>query len=409
MTGTSATDMGGSVRALTSFDRSMTNDAYHFQRSARGSRGASGFGVLVVAVLSLLGCGGGRKQQARPQPAVPVTAAQVVLRTMPVELREIGHVEPIATVSVRARIGGELQKVGFEEGQSVRAGDVLFQIDPRQYEAAARQAEAQLARDQALLKKAEADIVRYAGLVKQDFVTKEQYDQITANAEALRAGVAADQANVDNARLQVTYCTITSPVSGRTGNLMVKVGNLVKANDQPLVTVNQVRPIYVTFSVPAQSLAAITSRSGDTIQVAASLPEDGEKAFEGRLTFIDNAVDTNTSTIVLKATFANEAERLWPGQFVTVTMTLGEEPNRVVAPAPAVQTGQQGQYVFVVKDDQTVELRPVKVNRMDETDAVIETGLKAGETVVTDGQLRLVPGIKVQVKEGPGSVAEKQS
>ena len=355
-----------------------------------------------VAAAFLAGCGEGR-QQRRAQPAVPVTAAKVVQKTVPVTVRAIGHVEAIATVAVKARIGGELQKAWFTEGQNVAKGSTLFTIDPRQYEAALRLAEAQLAKDRALLEKAESDTKRYEGLVKQDFVTKEQYDQIIATAAALRAGVAADQASVDNARLQLAYCTITAPVEGRTGNLNVKVGNLVKADDaSPLVTINQIRPIFATFSVPAQLLPKLTRRNDDHIAVTATLPQSSSAPETGELTFIDNAVDTATGTILLKATFANRDERLWPGQFVDVVVTLGQEANRVVAPAPAVQTSQQGQFVFVVKDDETVELRPVKADRMDETDAVIESGLAAGETVVTDGQLRLVPGAKAEIKAGVG-------
>jgi multidrug efflux system membrane fusion protein len=334
---------------------------------------------------------------------VPVTVAKVVEKTVPITFRAIGHMEPIATVAIKARIGGELQKAWFTEGQTVAKGSTLFTIDPRQYQAALRLAEAQLARDKALLEKADADTRRYAGLVKQDFVTKEQYDQITSTAAALRAAVEADQANVDNASLQVAYCTITAPIEGRTGNLNVKVGNLVKADDtNPLVTVNQIRPVFATFSVPAQLLPQLTKHNGSRIGVTATLPQSSGPPEEGVLSFVDNAVDTATSTILLKATFANQDERLWPGQFVDIVVTLGEEPGRVVAPAPAIQTSQQGQYVFVVKDDQTVELRPVKVDRMDEAEAVIDKGVSAGETVVTDGQLRLVPGARVEVKSSVG-------
>jgi multidrug efflux system membrane fusion protein len=364
--------------------------------------------ALAVATVILPACGGG-KQQGRVQPAVPVTVAKVVQKTVPITFRAIGHVEAIATVAIKARIGGELQKAWFAEGQTVSKGAALFTIDPRQYEAALRLAQAQLEKDRALLEKAEADIKRYEGLVKQDFVTKEQYDQIIATAASLRAGVAADQAIVDNARLQLAYCAITAPVEGRTGNLNVKVGNLVKADDtSPLVTINQIRPIFAAFSVPAQLLPQLTKHNGNRITVTATLPQNTGAPEEGALTFVDNAVDTATSTILLKATFANQDERLWPGQFVDIVVTLGEEPDRIVAPASAVQTSQQGQYVFVVKDDQTVELRTVKVNRMDETEAVINTGLTAGETVVTDGQLRLVPGARVEIKSGLGG-AEKQT
>jgi multidrug efflux system membrane fusion protein len=320
---------------------------------------------------------------------------------MPVQFRAIGRVVPIENVEVRARIGGELTKVGFREGQNVRAGDILFSIDPRPYEAALRQAEAQLAKDRPLLRKAEEDVTRYADLVKKDFVTKEQYDLIVANAESLRAAVLEDEANVDNARLQLSYCTIKAPVSGRTGNLVAKTGNLVKANDDAaMVTLNQTRPIYVSFSVPAQLLSAINARGRGTIKVTATQPGGSSRPAEGTLSFIDNMVDAATSTILLKGTFPNEDEMLWPGEFVDVVVTLGEEPDRVVAPSQAVQSGQQGQYVFVVKDDATVEMRQVKIARMDEIEAVIADGLEAGEAVVTDGQLRLVPGAKVEVKDG---------
>ncbi len=377
-------------------------------RPLTGRRLARRAAVAALAMpLALLSACGDSGQQRRTQPPVPVTAAKVVEKTVPITLRAIGHIEAIATVAVKARIGGELQKVWFTEGQDVARGATLFTIDPRPSEAALRLAEAQLAKDQALLEKADADTRRYEGLVRQDFVTKEQYDQITATAASLRASVAADQASVDNAKLQLSYCTITSPVEGRTGNLNVKIGNLVKADDtSPLVTINQIRPIFATFSVPAQYLPQLARQNDGKIAVTATLPQSAGAPEKGTLSFVDNAVDTSTSTILLKATFANPDERLWPGQFVDVVVTLGEEPNRVVAPAPAVQTCQQGQFVFVVKDDQTVELRPVKVNRMDESDAVIDSGLASGETVVTDGQLRLVPGARVEITTGLGNGSE---
>jgi multidrug efflux system membrane fusion protein len=376
-------------------------------RAVKTATKTLGLQSAVLATLVVVTACGGGDQQRTVQPAVPVTVAKVVQKTVPVTFRAIGHVEAIATVAIKARIGGELLKAWFTEGQSVVRGATLFTIDPRQYEAALRLVEAQLAKDAALLAKAEADIKRYEGLVKQDFVTRELYDQIVANAAALRAGVAADQATVDNAKLQLAYCTITAPVEGRTGNLNVKVGNLVKADDAtPLVTINQIRPIFAAFSVPAQLLPQVTKHDGNRITVTATLPQNTGAPEEGALTFVDNAVDTATSTILLKATFANRDDRLWPGQFVDIVVTLGEEPNRIVAPAPAVQTSQQGQYVFVVKDDQTVELRPVKVDRMDEAEAVIDKGVSAGETVVTDGQIRLVPGARVEIKSGVGG-AEK--
>jgi multidrug efflux system membrane fusion protein len=352
--------------------------------------------------LTLAACGGSNGQQTGGRPPVPVTTAPVVQRTMPITLRAIGNVEAIETVAIKARIGGELLRVGFREGDPVRRGDLLFVIDARPYEAALAQAEAVLARDRALLAKAQADITRYADLVKEDYVTKEQYDQIMADAAALEAAVAADTAAVQTARLNLDYCTIAAPVSGRTGNLNAKVGNLVKANDESaMVTINQMTPIYVSFSVPAQHLPAVLAHRSAGIAVEATAPDDPKNPARGELSFIDNAVDTTSSTIRLKATFANRDERLWPGQFVDVTMILGEEPDRLVCPSAAVQTGQQGHYVFVVAADDTVEMRSVDVDRMDENDAVISDGLSAGEVVVTDGQLRLVPGAAVEITSAP--------
>jgi multidrug efflux system membrane fusion protein len=366
------------------------------------SRFPQPFFVLVVLAFSLVAssCNRANQTQRGAAPSVPVTVAEVEQKTMPLTIRAIGNVEAIETVEVKARIGGELVRIPFREGDTVHRGDVLFVIDSRPYEAAVAQAEAVLARDQALLAKAEADITRYADLVKQDYVTKEQYDQIMADAAALKAAVAADQAAVQTAHLNLNYCTITAPVTGRTGNLKAKMGNLIKANDdEAMVTINQISPIYASFSVPAQLLPAVLAHRSSGISVLATLPGDTSGPATGTLTFIDNAVDTTTSTILLKATFANPDERLWPGQFVDITAILGEEADRVVCPASAVQTGQQGQHVFVVEDDKTVELRPVRVNRMDERDAVIDDGLTVGETVVTDGQLRLVPGSVVEIKD----------
>lgn len=364
-----------------------------------------GVHTLFLAVLSVglaaTGCRGA-DTQSDSQPPVPVTVGQVVRKTMPLDFRAIGHVEAIETVAVKARIGGALQQILFAEGDTVEAGSTLFIIDPRPYQAALRQAEAQLAKDQALLDNAAADVTRYADLVTQDYVTKEQFDQITADAASLRAAVEADRAAVESAQLSLDYCTITAPVTGRTGVLNVKVGDLVKANaDTGMVTINRIRPIYVSFSVPAQRLSAILAHRHNRIEVVATLPGEDAPAATGTLTFVDNAVDTATSTILLKATFPNPDERLWPGQFVDVTVTLGEQPDRVVCPTAAIQTGQQGRYVFLVADDHTVEQRPVQVDRMDERDAVIADGLSGGETVVTDGQLRLVPGATVEIHAAP--------
>lgn len=361
---------------------------------------ATSTGTRLLAALALFAaaCGGGPPE--RRQPPVPVEVGQAARKAVPVGFRAVGSVEPVASVEIRARIGGELTKVWFAEGAAVRAGDVLFTIDTRPHEAALRQAEAQLAKDEPLLRKAEEDVARYASLVEKDYVTREQYDMAVASAESLRAAVAADRAGLDDARLQLSYCTIRAPVTGRTGSLVVKAGNLVKANDQVLVTLNRTRPILVAFAVPAQRLPEVRRLAPETISVLAAPPETPESRSEGRLRFVDNAVDPATGTILLKAAFPNEDERLWPGQFVDVSVILEEEPDRVVAPAPAVQTGQEGSYVFVVRSDSTVEMRQVRVARIQDQDAVIAEGLAGGETVVTDGQLRLVPGTRVEIRGG---------
>jgi multidrug efflux system membrane fusion protein len=378
-------------------------DARRGPRRARpvGTTALVAAAAAVAVAWVAAGCNGNASGARGGQPPVPVVAGQVVRKTMPVAFKAIGNVEAIETVAVKARVGGELQRVWFDEGQRVRAGDTLFTIDQRPYQATLAQAEALLAHDQALLAKAEEDTRRYAGLVEKDFVTREQFAQISANAAALRAAVAADQAKVDGAKLDLSFCTVLAPVGGRTGKLAVKTGALIKANDdKAIVTINQIDPIHVSFAVPALHLPALLARRGEGIAVRAAIPHDLGPAAEGKLFFVDNSVDTATGTILLKAMFANREERLWPGQFVDVTVVLGEEPDRVVCPAPAVQTGQQGQYVFVIADDDTVEMREVTVDRLDEREAVIATGLAGGETVVTDGQLRLVPGGKVVRRDG---------
>jgi len=357
--------------------------------------------VLLTLPLSLsaFGCGGSKHVEQGARPPVPVTVAKVERKAIPIAFRAIGNVEAVATVAVKARIGGELLRIPFREGDPVQRGDALFVIDARPYRAALAQAEAMLARDQALLTKAESDVTRYADLVKQDYVTKEQYDQIIADAASLKASVAADEAALETARLNLEYCTITAPVTGRTGTLNVKAGDLIKPNDDtPMVTINQTTPIFVSFSVSAQLLPSVLAHRKDGISVVASIPDETVEPPTGRLTFVDNAVDTTTSTILLKATFPNREEILWPGQYVDLTVILGEETDRVVCPASAVQTGQQGRHVFVVKNDNTVELRAVQVDRVNDNDAVIDSGLTSGETVVTDGQLRLVPGSTVEIK-----------
>jgi len=337
------------------------------------------------------------------QDAVPVTVGIATPKDVPIVIRVIGTVEAFSTVSVKALVGGELRRVSFEEGQDVRRGEVLFEIDPRPYEAALEQARAQLDRDRAQLKNARADAERYAGLVERNYVTPSEYDKVLTSAAALEATVQSDEAAVKSASLQLEYCTIRSPINGRTGRLMVHRGNVVKANDDtPLVVIEQMDPIYVSFFVPERSLTEIQSRqAGGTLTVQAAVPESGGHSATGRLSFIDSTVDGRTGTVLLKATFPNTERILWPGQFVNVGLTLKTKTGALVVPTEAIQTGQEGAYVFVVKPDLTVESRRVVTGETLEHETVIEKGVSAGEKVVTDGHLRLVPGAKVEPKGDP--------
>lgn len=357
------------------------------------------FIVSILLIAYLPACYGGKSQPPK-KPAVPVTAAAVIQKTVPVQLTAIGNVEAYSTVSVKSQIGGILTRVHFKEGQDVNKGDLLFTIDPRPYEAALKQAEANLAKDTAQLENARVEVHRYEELVKKGYVAQQQYDQIRTNAASLEATVNADKAQVENAGLQLKYCYIYSPITGRTGNLIANEGNLIKANaDNPMVVINQIQPVYVSFSVPEQYLAEIKKYMSDgKVKVEAIITKDEDHPVEGVLTFVDNAVDISTGTIKLKATFGNKDRRLWPGQFVNVIMTLTTQPNAVIVPSQAIQTGQKGQYVFLIKKDLTVEIRPVVIARTMNGEAVVERGLQPGDKVVTDGQLRLVPGAKVELK-----------
>jgi multidrug efflux system membrane fusion protein len=366
------------------------------------------FILLLSSVFSLVSCG--KKAEPPKRPVVPVTVAAVAQKTVPVQILAIGNVEAYSTVGVRAQVGGQLLRVHFREGQEVKKGDLLFTIDPRPFEAALRQAEANLSKDSAQLENARVEVSRYADLVKKGYVAQQQYDQVRTNFATLEAIVEADRALVENARLQLKYCSIYSPITGRTGSLIANEGNLIKANaDTPIVVVNQVQPIYVTFSVPEVNLPEIKSyMGGGALRVEAFPSKEYKDPAVGRLAFIDNVVDTSTGTIKLKGSFDNRDNRLWPGQFVHVVLTLTVQNNAVVVPTEAVQTGQQGQFVFVVKDDLTAEVRPVVVSRTSGRESVIEKGLTPDERVVTDGQIRIMPGAKVEIKEGHGAKGEGQ-
>src|SRR5882724_6325074 len=358
-------------------------------------------------LIALVGCGmlsscGGSKAAPPRTVAVPILAAAVEQKDVPLQVKAIGAVEAYSNVSVKTQVTGELTGVHFKEGEDVSKGQLLFTLDKRPFEAALKQAQGMLAKDQAQAANARAQAKRYESLNQAGVVSKEEYEQMQSNADALEAAVLVDQAGLENARVQLVYCTIYSPIAGRTGPLLIHQGNMIKANDTPfLVSINQVQPIYATFTVPEQNLADIKRYSSQgRLRVQAFVPNDTRGPAVGWLSFIDNTVDQATGTIKLKGEFANADRRLWPGQFVDVILTLTQQPKAIVVPSQAIQNGQTGQFVFVVKPDMTVEARSVILDRSTDGQAVIGKGLTAGEQVVTDGQLRLVPGVtKVELKQ----------
>ena len=346
---------------------------------------------------------GQRNQATAVKRPVPVLAARAVHKDFPLEIRAIGNVESYATVAIKARVTGELQKVHFREGQEVAKGDLLFTVDPRPLEAALREAGARLEKDKALAAKAEADNRRYEDLVQGGFVSREQYDQIRSNLSSLQATVVGDEAVVENAKIQLGYTAIYSPISGRTGTILIDQGNMIKANDdnKSLVVIEQVHPIYVSFSVPESNLPRIIEgMKGGSLPVTALSDGSTNGPEKGRLTFVDNSVDSKTGTIRLKGTFDNPARRLWPGQFVNIALTLGSLQNVVTVPSQAVQTGESGLFVFVITAENTVQLKPVKTGKSYGGETIIESDIMAGEQVVTDGHLRLTPSATVEITSG---------
>jgi membrane fusion protein, multidrug efflux system len=385
--------------------------------------------LLCLALSGLLGGCAEKQVEANKQPAAPITVAQVVAKTVPVEITAVGSVEAYSNITVKTMVAGELQKVHFTEGQDVAKGDLLFTIDERPFRTALEQAEANLARDKAMLLQLEANLARdiaqseyaqaqsrrYAKLVGEGVISAEQSEQFDTEAKARQEAVAADRAGlttaqasiqadeaaVRSARVQLSFCSIVSPIDGRTGSLLVHEGNIVKANETVLLSINQVTPAYVSFSVPEMYLPQIRrSLAKGALAVEARIRSNNfGKPVIGNLSFIDNLVDNSTGTIRLKGTFPNTDRVLWPGEFVDTTLRVAEDTNVPVAPTRAVQTGQEGQYVFVLKPDQTVEMRPVVTGQTIGQETVIQKGLQPGETVVTDGQLRLVNGAAVEVKQ----------
>ena len=350
---------------------------------------------LLLAVLP--GCGA---KKAQRQPRVAVTVARVEQRAMPLQIVTTGTIEPVETADVGSQVGGVVTRVVFREGQDVRAGQALIELDARPFRAALEQASGALARDLAQWRSARLDAGRADQLLAQDLISAADHDKTTATAEALRAAVGTDSGTVANARLNLEFASIRAPISGRTGNLNVHVGDLVKsATSEPLVTINRVQPIRVRFTVSQDQIPLVQRYRSASPKVFVRQAAGDSLELEGRLAFVDNAVDPASGTLLLKGELPNQNAALWPGEFVQVRLVLAVERDALVVPAPAVTNGQQGAYVYVLNADSTATPRAVQVRRADDVTAVIASGLKPGETVVTDGQFRISPGARVQVRK----------
>jgi membrane fusion protein, multidrug efflux system len=364
-------------------------------RHAIPSRARLWVWAFPAAVILLAACA---KKDPPRVPAVPVTVATAERRSIPFELAATGTVEPLQTVVVQAQVGGILRRVAFKEGDEVKQGQVLFELDPRPYRAALDQALALLARDRAQAANAVQEAERYGSLVEKQYVTAQQYEQVKTNAAATEATLAGSQAAVDQARLNLQYATIRAPISGRTGSLLLREGNLVRASSsEPLVVINRLRPILVRFAVPAGNLPLIQEHLGKGVVVRAE-PSGGGAPSVGTLSFVDNAVDSTTGTILLKGRFPNDDGSLWPGGFVNVRLQLYVEPDALVVPAAAVVSGQQGSFVFVIQPDSSASTKAVTVSRTAGDFAIVSGEVQPGDRVVVDGQLRLRQGSKVQIK-----------
>jgi len=362
------------------------------------------FFFFLVAVLLLSGCGNKDQVQAAggaaDRPAAPVVVASVEQRDLPVQILAIGNVEAYQTVQIRSQVNGQIQKIFFREGEDVRKNQLLFQLDKRPFQADLDKAIGQMKHDQAQAENSRIQAERYSGLEKEGVASHEQADQMRAQAKADASAVEADKATVDAARVQLVYTDITAPMDARAGALLINLGNLVKANDTPyLVQLNQVTPIYVTFFVPEEHLDEVRRYfASGQLKVLAYPKGQSANPAVGRLTFIDNGVDTTTGTFKLKATFENKDRRLWPGEFVDVALQLSTQKGAIVVPTKAIQTGQRGDYVYVVRNDNTAESRPVKTAGAYENLTLVSEGLQAGERVIVNGQLRVAPNAKVNVQ-----------
>ena len=360
--------------------------------------------ILFVLALGSLVSGCSKEQAAPPpRPPIPAVVGKVGQKTVPVELDAVGNVEPYATVAIKAQVPGEILDVYFKEGDFVSKGQILLKIDPRPYEAALAQAQAALARDKVLAENNRAQAKRYQSLLAEGVVPAQQVETFTSAADSSEASLRADEAAIKTAELNLEYCTIRSPLDGRTGTLMLKPGNLVKVADVPIVVINQVNPIFVNFAVPQQFWPDLTKFTAErSLHVKAMVPKDSGPSEEGTVTFLDNAVDATTGMIHLRATFNNAQNRLWPGLFVNILLTLSQQAGATVVPEQAIVDGEQGKFVYVVNSENRVQPRPVSTSRTVDGQVVIDKGLRPGEMIVTDGQGRLSPNAKIDPKSNVG-------
>jgi multidrug efflux system membrane fusion protein len=375
--------------------------------------------LLQFTGLQFTGLIGGKAPEqkgARPAAAQAVVAGVAEVLPTPVQVSAIGTVQSIATVIIKSRVDGQIADVHFEEGQDVKEGDLLFTLDNRSFQAQLAQAEAVLQRDRAQLERAQLELKRQTELADRGVASAQKLEDAQMAEKVLQAAIRASEAAAENARVNLSYTTIRSPITGRTGSVNLKRGNVVKSNDTstnavPLVSITQLRPIYVSFTIPERHLPDIRAALVDSERLPAvvTMPSQPDKPITGMLTFVDNQVDAATGTIALKATFANDDIRLWPGQFVNVNLTLGIQAQAVVVPSPTIQIGQNGSYVFVIKEDSTVELRLVRIDRTVGNRTVVASGLDAGERVVVDGQLRLNNGTRVTMARPEGGQPKAKS
>lgn len=361
-------------------------------------------GVFFAGVVILSGCSDGKNAKGQAKRPVPISVATVEAGSIPVRITGVGNVEPYQSVAVRTQVGGLIVEQRVRDGQEVAAGDVIFTLDSRPFQAALKDAQGKLEKDQALLKRAEDDLTRYTGLQRKDVISQQQYDQANTDAKSLRASIKVSEAAIEQSKLQLEYSVIKAPFAGRVGAVLVNVGNVIKANDdRNLLVINQIQPIYVSFAVPEQYLPEISSRMGKIpLVVMASVGLDESDTEQGELVSVDNAVDRTTGTIKLKGLFKNENKRLWPGQFAKVALNLSARENVLTVPNSAVQIGLQGNFVYVVTSQNTAEFRLVETGGVVGAKTIINKGVAQGDTVVTDGHVRLAPNSPVEIKGAQG-------